>query len=211
MKNNIRKSISVLLSVFMVLSLFGGLTAFAADASDLAAALEEANDWYDTIRGTSFGYNHAELLNKVQDAIAIGNAVDPNDYEQVEMDAAVGYLQSATANLALAYGYDQATRFYSYIEDDYPEIAATLNTAIGAATTVVNDPDATAAEKLAAGKAVYLAQNVAAFEVEKADTPDTPDDGGDCPYCGKHHTKIWVKIIHILLWFFQRLIGVFKK
>lgn len=169
MKNNVRKSISVLLSVLMVLSLFGGLTAIAADASDLAAALEEANYWYDVIDDTSFGYNHEELLNEVQDAITTGNAVDPNGYEQMELEAAVSYLQNATANLVLAYGYDQATRFYSYIEYDYPEIAATLNTAVDAATAVVNDPDATAAEKLAAGKAVYLAQNVAAFEVEKAE------------------------------------------
>ena len=46
---------------------------------------------------------------------------------------------------------------------------------------------------------------------DQPDTPDTPDDSGDCPYCGKTHKKIWVKIIHLLLWLFQKVVSIFTK
>ena len=36
-------------------------------------------------------------------------------------------------------------------------------------------------------------------------------DHGDCPYCGKHHDKIWIKIIHLVLWFFEKVFNVIKE
>ena len=51
---NAKKLLSVLLPVLMLLSAF----AVAANAEGtLAEALAEAQEWYSTIRSTSFGYN----------------------------------------------------------------------------------------------------------------------------------------------------------
>ncbi len=41
--------------------------------------------------------------------------------------------------------------------------------------------------------------------------PDTPDGSGDCPYCGKQHDKIWVKIIHLVVWFLMSVFHIIKK
>ena len=162
----LKKPIAVLLSLLMMLSVFTGLTAFAADTADLAAALEEATTWYGKIRSTYFGYNNPELIDPLRDAISTANGLD-DAASQEDLTAAVAALWEATGNAVLAYGIQQA-EYYASIEAEYPEIAATLKAALDDATAVQENSAATAQEKLEAGKAALLAQNKAAFEVEKA-------------------------------------------
>ena len=42
-------------------------------------------------------------------------------------------------------------------------------------------------------------------------TPDEPDDGDACPYCGKVHAKKWVRIVHLVLWFLCKTFHIVKK
>ena len=82
-------------------------------------------------------------------------------------------------------------------------------------TVVVNAKDATATEDGYTGDEVctVCGQTSKTGEVIPAaggDTPDEPGDGGDCPYCGKYHAKLWVRIVHLVLWLFQNLFRVFK-
>lgn len=61
------------------------------------------------------------------------------------------------------------------------------------------------------GQTIKQGEVIPATGETTPDTPDTPDDSGDCPYCGKTHKKIWVKIVHLVMWFFLKVVSVFAK
>ena len=83
-------------------------------------------------------------------------------------------------------------------------------------TVLVNAKDATATEDGYTGDEVctVCGQTIKRGEVIPATgetTPDEPDDGDACPYCGKHHAKKWVLIVHLVLWFLCKVFHIVKK
>lgn len=83
-------------------------------------------------------------------------------------------------------------------------------------TALVNAKEATATEEGYTGDEVctVCGQTIKQGEVipETGDTtPDEPDDGDACPYCGKVHAKKWVRIVHLVLWFLCKTFHIVRK
>ena len=86
----------------------------------------------------------------------------------------------------------------------------------GHITEVVGAKEATATEDGYTGDEVctVCGETVKQGEVIPATgdtTPDEPDDGDACPYCGKYHAKKWVLIVHLVLWFLCNVFRIVKK
>ena len=83
--------------------------------------------------------------------------------------------------------------------------------------TTVNAKEATENENGYTGDEVctVCGKTIKAGEIIPATgstTPDEPtDEDGDCPYCGKHHAKKWVLIVHLVLWFLRNAFRFIKK
>jgi len=135
------------------------------------------------------------------------------------------YVQEAYADAyeqAIAEGAQQASdeinelRAYDWYLNttDYSGAKAMQNGA-----TVSFDDPATVAEVYGTltevctvcGKTIKQGEGIPATGDTTPDTPDTPDDSGDCPYSGKTHKQIWVKIIHLVLWFIRNVVRIFTK
>ena len=83
-------------------------------------------------------------------------------------------------------------------------------------TEIQNAKEATATEDGYTGDEVctVCGQTIKQGEVIPAtgdNTPDEPDDGDACPYCGKHHAKKWVLIVHLVLWFLCKAFRIVRK
>ncbi len=61
------------------------------------------------------------------------------------------------------------------------------------------------------GKTIKTGETIPATGETAPDTPDAPDDSGDCPFCGKHHDKLRVRIGHLVLAFLRSLWNILKK
>ena len=86
----------------------------------------------------------------------------------------------------------------------------------GHITEVVGAKEATATEDGYTGDEVctVCGETVKQGEVIPATddtTPDEPDDGDACPYCGKHHAKKWGLIVHLVLWFLCNVYRIVRK
>ncbi len=86
----------------------------------------------------------------------------------------------------------------------------------GHITEVVGAKEATVTEDGYTGDEVctVCGQTVKQGEVIPATddaTPDEPDDSDACPYCGKHHAKKWVLIVHLVLWFLCNVYRIVRK
>ena len=96
----------------------------------------------------------------------------------------------------------------------YATIADELDTAIQQGEAMLNSDDAN--DILA--KAEQVAAVLASVQEQKdtidaePSTPDEPtDETGDCPLCGQNHDTKWVRVVHIVLWFLQNVLNIFKK
>ena len=85
----------------------------------------------------------------------------------------------------------------------------------GHTTAIVGAKEATATEDGYTGDEVctVCGETVKQGEVIPATgepAADEPDDSGVCPYCGKTHAKLWVRILHLVLWFLLNVLRIVK-
>ena len=110
--------------------------------------------------------------------------------------------------------YDVVT--YCTVCGEETHRVAKTEKAFGHTTEIVGAKEATDTEDGYTGDEVctVCGETIKAGEVIPATgdtTPDEPDDGDACPYCGKVHAKKWVRIVHLVLWFLCKTFHIVKK